>query len=426
MLPYTLILFALIVANGIFAMAEIAVVSARPTRLRQMAESGNTGARAALDLSGNPGRFLATIQIGITLVGVGAGAFGEATLTQHLEPSLRGVFGASSRTAAAAVVVIGITYFTLVIGELAPKNLGLRYSEGIASALSRPMKLLSILAAPAVWLLNQSERLVTAPLRSTQPSSEEINRDEIMMLMDEWSQAGVLNSAERELAEGLLELGDRPIESILKPRPDVKWLDLRATPEELRRTLEETHYSVLPVADGSLDRVIGTVAARDLLVALLKGEEPGLRERAEAPTFITSRASALELLNALGDSQTHMAIALDEHGVPEGIVTLTDMMQVIVGPLAPLSADYAARVRQTGPGTWTVDAMVPLDEFELRAGIEIPHKDRAHFQTIAGLILNLLETLPDEGDSVRYRNLILHVDRIEGRRIDRVTVTRTE
>ncbi|HCA46925.1 MAG TPA: hypothetical protein DEP45_06035, partial [Armatimonadetes bacterium] len=134
MLPYTLILFALIVANGIFAMAEIAVVSARPTRLRQMAESGNTGARAALDLSGNPGRFLATIQIGITLVGVGAGAFGEATLTQHLEPSLRGVFGASSRTAAAAVVVIGITYFTLVIGELAPKNLGLRYSEGIASA----------------------------------------------------------------------------------------------------------------------------------------------------------------------------------------------------------------------------------------------------------------------------------------------------
>ena len=204
MLPYILILFALIIANGIFAMAEIAVVSARPTRLRQMAEGGNRGARVAMDLGSDPGRFLATIQIGITLVGVGAGAFGEATLTGHLEPSLQGVFGAHSRTAAAAIVVIGITYVTLVIGELAPKNLALAYSESIASALSRPMKLLSIVAAPAVWLLNQSERLVTAPLRTTQADSEEINRDEIMMLMDEWSQAGVLNSAERELAEGLL------------------------------------------------------------------------------------------------------------------------------------------------------------------------------------------------------------------------------
>ncbi len=426
MLPYILILFALIIANGIFAMAEIAVVSARPTRLRQMAEGGNRGARVAMDLGSDPGRFLATIQIGITLVGVGAGAFGEATLTGHLEPSLQGVFGAHSRTAAAAIVVIGITYVTLVIGELAPKNLALAYSESIASALSRPMKLLSIVAAPAVWLLNQSERLVTAPLRTTQADSEEINRDEIMMLMDEWSQAGVLNSAERELAEGLLELGDRPIESILKPRPDVKWLDVHASPEELRGMLEETHYSVLPVADGSLDRVIGTVTARDLLVALLKGEEPNLRDRAQEPTFITSRASALELLNTFGDSQTHMAIALDEHGLPEGIVTLTDMMQVILGPLAPLSTDYTARVRQTEAQTWVIDAMTPLDEFEERTGISIPMEDRAHFQTVAGLILNLLEALPSEGDSVRYRDLVLHVDRMEDRRIDRVTVTRTE
>jgi len=428
MLPYALILLGLILTNGLFAMAEIAVVSARPTRLRQMAEGGSAGAQVALDLTESPGRFLATIQIGITLVGVVAGAFGEATIAETLAPSLAGlpVVGEYSRAAAGGIVVVAITYVTLVIGELAPKGLALRYSEGIAAALARPMRALSVIAAPAVWLLDRSERLVTAPFQPPDAADSEINRDEIVMLMDQWSKSGVLNQEERELAEGLLELGDRPVESVLRPRPDVCWLKADATAEEIRRTLERTDYSVLPVADGSMERVIGTVSARELLLALLAGEEPDLRERVEPPIFVPSSASALECLNAFGGRHTHMAVALDEYGVPEGIVTVTDLMQVILGPLAHLSEDYSRRVIEVEPDTWVVDAMAPLDEFEQRTGITIPLEDRAHFQTVAGLVLNLLGALPDEGDSLRYRDFIIRVDRMDGARIDSVTVTRAE
>ncbi|MGI5819555.1 MAG: hemolysin family protein [Armatimonadota bacterium] len=426
MIAHMFILLALILTNGVFAMAEIAVVSARPTRLRQMAERGSSGARMALDLARSPGRFLATIQIGITLVGVGAGAFGEATLSRHLEPSLAEmpVVGAHSQAAAAIIVVLCITYLTLVIGELAPKNLALSYSESISAMVAPLMKALSVIACPVVWLLNHSERLVTAPFRHGREAAEGINRDEIMMLMDEWSEAGILNEVERELADGLLDLGDRPIESILKPRPDVHWLDAEIGAEELREELERTHYSVLPVAEGSLDRVIGTVSARELLVALLREEEPDLHERVERPVFIASSASALDLLGAFGSRHTHMAIALDEHGIPEGIVTLTDLMQAIVGPLAPLSGEYDSRVQEIEPGRWVVDAMVSLDDFEERLGIEIPIADRAHFQTVAGLVLNLLEDIPEEGETVRYENFTLRVERMEGRRIDQVTVAR--
>jgi len=426
MTAHVLILLALIIANGVFAMAEIAVVSARPTRLRQMAESGSRGARVAIDLASSPGRFLATIQIGITMVGVIAGAFGEATLAQNLEPVLEDVpvIGAYAKTLAGALVVLAITYVTLVIGELAPKDLALHFSEGIAATLSRPMKALSVFAAPAVWVLNKSESLITAPFRAGRGDKDEINRDEIGMLMDQWSDAGILNEAERELAEGLLELGDRPIESILKPRPDVYALDVSMSADELRTALEQTRYSVLPVIEGSMDRVIGTVTAREMLVALLRGEEPRLRERAAEPVFIRSDASALEMLEAFGECHSHMAIALDEYGVPEGIVTFTDMMQVLMGTLAPLSDEYCRRLQQVESEQWVVDAMIPLDEFEERLEVEIPREDRAHFQTVAGLVLNLLGELPEEGDTVRYQDFVLRVDRMEGRRIDRVTVTR--
>jgi len=426
MFHYVLILLALIVTNGLFAMAEIAMVSARPTRLRQMADGGSAGARVALDLAASPGRFLATIQIGITLVGVVAGAFGEATFAETLAPSLVDlpVVGEHSRTAAAGVVVVAITYVTLVIGELAPKALALRYSEDIAATLSRPMRAVSIIAAPAVWLLDRSERFVTAPFRAPRAEDAGLNRDEVLMLIDQWSKAGVLNEEERELAEGLLELGDRPVESVLKPRPDVLWLDADATAEEIRRTLERTRYSLLPVAEGSMERVIGTVSARELLLALLAGEEPDLRERAVPPTFIPSSASALQSLKAFGRHQAHMAVALDEYGVPQGILTVTDLIQVILGPLAHLSEDYSRRVREVEPQTWVVDAMASLDEFQKRTGITIPPEDRAHFQTVAGLVLNLLRELPREGDSLRYRDLTMHVDRMDGPRIDRITVKR--
>ena len=425
MLAHILILLALIMTNGLFAMAEIAVVSSRPTRLRQMAERGSRGAQVALELADSPGRFLATIQIGITLVGIGAGAFGEATLAGELEPSLAGlpVIGAYSRTAAAAIVVMAITYVTLVIGELSPKGLALRYSESIAATLARPMRTLSIIAAPAVWLLDRSEQLVTAPFRGEESEEEEINRDEIAMLMTEWAEAGILNEAELELADGLLELGDRPIESILKPRPDVVWLEADMTAERMREALEATRYSVLPVAERTMDRVIGTVTARELLLTLLRGEELDLRRHVEPPLFISSRASALELLEAFGDRPSHVAIALDEHGVPEGIVTLTDVLQVITGTLAPLSEEYVKRVRHVAEREWVVDAMIPLDEFEERTGIDVPQEDRGHFHTVAGLVLNLLEDIPEEGAVVSYGNALLRVDRVEGRRIDTVTVT---
>ena len=289
MVAHVLILLALIIVNGLFAMAEIAVVSARGTRLQQMADAGSAGARVAIELADSPGRFLATIQIGITMVGVVAGAFGEATLARNLEPTLQDLplLATHAEALAGALVVLAITYVTLVIGELAPKDLALHFSEGIAAALARPMRALSVIAAPAVWVLNKSQALVTAPFRSGRAAEDEINRDEIQMLMTEWSEAGILNEAEMELAEGLLELGDRPIVSILTPTPDVRWLDADMSAEQVREVLEQTAYSALPVADGSMTRVLGTVTARDLLLALLAGDEPHLRERVEEPVYLS-------------------------------------------------------------------------------------------------------------------------------------------
>ena len=426
MTAYVLILLALILANGVFAMSEIALVSARRTRLQQMADAGAFGARIALDLAASPGRFLATIQINVTLIGIVTGALGGATLAREVEPSLTDlpVIGAHSATAAMVIVIAVITYVTLVVGELAPKRLGLRYSETVAAVISPLMKMLSVLAAPAVWLLNRSENLLTAPLRSSRPSSEEVNREEIALLMDQWSDAGVLTATERELAEGLMELGERTVESMLKPRPDVRWIDIEMDDEALKETVLSTDYSVLPVAAGSLDRVVGSVDTRDLLLALVRGEPLDLREQMEQPLLIPSSASALNLIEAFGDRHTQMAIAIDEHGVPEGIITLTDMMQAMVGPLAPLSKEYSSRLQRVEAERWEVDAMISLDEFQERLGMEIPPDDRAHFQTVAGLVLNILGDIPEEGDAVRYRDITLHVDRMDGPRIDQVTVTR--
>lgn len=427
MIAYVLILLALILANGLFAMSEIAMVSARHSRLRQMADEGSIGASVALDLASTPGRFLATIQIGITMVGVVAGAFGEATLAREIEPALANLslVEPHSSILATAIVVIAVTYATLVIGELAPKNLALRYSEGIAATVAPLMRIVAIVATPAVWLLDRSERVVTAPFHRSRETSQ-INRGEIAILMDQWYDEGVLETTERELVEGLFELGERPIESMLKPRPDVQWLDMAMEPEQLAEAVRQSMYSVLPVAEGSFDTVVGTVNVRNLLISLLEGEELDLREHLEEPLFVPSCSTALKLMESFGERHTHMAVAVDDHGVPEGIVTLTDLMQVIVGPLASLSEDYSRRLRRIEPQRWVVDAMISLHEFEERLGIEVDPDERAHFRTVAGLILNLSEDIPSEGDTLTYRGLKIHVDRMDGQRIDQITVTRED
>ena len=420
------VLLALITANGLFAMAEIAVVSARPTRLRQMAEAGSRGGRAALALSESPGTFLATIQIGITFVGIVSGAYGEATLARHLEPAVESlpVIGAHPETVAGGLVVLGITYLTLVLGELAPKSLALTRSESIAVLVAPPMRVLGRLSAPAVWLLSRSANAVTWLVLRGRQVEETVSR-EIDMMLEDWSEQGVLEEAETELAQGLLDLAERTVESIMTHRSDVVWLDVGTDGAQLRSVVTARRYATVPVAEGTLDRPIGAVRARDLLAALLTGEPIDLRALARPLPSVPERMSALGLLQSLEDSQTHMALVIDDYGEVAGIATLTDVMQVIVGPTGALSPKFQRQVVRLDVDTWSIDATMPIDEFEERWDVEVADDDRRGYQTVAGLLLNILGGLPDEGEEVTYGNLRLRVQEIEGQRIVRVQVHRT-
>lgn len=419
------IILALIMANGLFAMAEIAMVSARPTRLRQMAEAGSAGAGAALCLSENPGPFLATIQIGITLVGVVSGAYGEAKLAQYLKAPLASmpVVGAHYEIAADIIVVLAITYLTLVFGELTPKALALTHAETIAARLALPMQVLGRVTAPAVWVLNQSAGAVSRILGGRRVA-EAVSREEIKMTLTQWSDEGVLDTTEADLAAGLLELAERPVESIMTHRSEVVWLDADADVTDLRATITAHRYVTFPVAEGSLRRPLGAVRAPDLLAALLAGDTPDLRALVRPMPSVPEHVTILGLLQVIAESPTHMALVIGDYGEVVGIVTLTDAMQVVLGPIGALSPEFARRVVPCGADAWSVDATMPIEEFEKRWKVEVPEEERGGYLTVAGLLLHLLGRLPEEDEEVTWGRLHLTVQEVQDRRIARVLVRR--
>ncbi|MFP3903539.1 MAG: hemolysin family protein [Armatimonadota bacterium] len=423
------ILVGLILANGIFAMSEFALVSARETLLTDWAEAGSSGARAALELMESPGKFLATIQIGITFVGIMAGAYGEATIARRLEPVISQFPLLSSRAdiIAAGVVVITVTYFTLVIGELVPKDLGLAYGERIATIVSRPLKALAFITAPMVWILNHSTRAVVSIFYIDQTTNHTpVTRSEIDQMLDEWRDEGVLGADEEEMMEGLLQLSERKAGSVMTPRPQIVWLDVDATRKDLEDTLVDTPFSLVPVCEGSLDNPIGIARVRDIFGLLLHDEPLDLRELSHEPLFVPASMPAINLLQEFRRSERHMAIALDEHGEVEGLITPVDLMQTVVGDLMILSPDIEPGIQKLADGTFVADAMLPVERFVEEFDVQVPSSSRRSYHTLAGLVLNRLRRLPEEGDRIIIDDVCVEVVDMDGRRIDKLRLIREE
>lgn len=422
-----LIIVALVVANGFFAMSEMALVTARRTRLQQRAESGDAGAVAAIELHQAPQRFLSTVQIGITLVGILAGAVGGATLAEELAAVLARVPGLVPYAEAAGVglVVLAVTYLSLVIGELVPKRLALGNAEGIAAAVARPMHHLSRLVAPAVRLLTWSTDAVVRLLRVRPAETPPVTADEIRILMRQGTEAGVFEAAERSMVERIFRLDERRIEALMTPRTEIDWLDLEAPTEEIRLRLAASTHSYLPVAAGGLDHVTGMLRTRDVLARCLAGQPIDLRALARPALFVPESSSPLETLELFRAGRSPIALVIDEFGGMLGLVTATDLLEAIVGQMPQAEETDGVYAIRREDGSWLLDGLLPIDE--LKASLELadlPGEVEGLFQTVGGLIMTELGRIPASGDRIDLSDWHLEVLDVDGRRVDKVLATR--
>jgi putative hemolysin len=422
-----LFIVLLLVGNGVFAMSELAIVSARKVRLRQMCESGDSRACAALDLAISPDRFLSTIQIGITLVGILAGAFGGATIAEQLGQQISRVpsLAPYGEAIGVGIVVLGITYFSLIIGELVPKRFALNHPEQIAKLVARPMKLLSRIMSPIVSLLSVSTSAVLTLLRMKQPTEPPVTEDEIRILIEQGTQAGVFEEAEQEMVQQVFKLADRRVVSLMTPRLDIVWLDVRASREELRKTIAESHFSRFPVCRDSFDEILGVVKAKDMLALCLGDEEMNLTSVMKSPLFVPESRSALEVLEVFKSSATHLALIVNEYGSIEGLVTTNDILEAIVGDIAPANPQFESYATQREDGSWLLDGALPIDEFKEIFDVRLlPSEERADYQTLAGFILFYLGRVPQAADHFQWNGLRFEIMDMDGKRIDKVLVFR--
>ncbi len=412
----------LIVLNGLFALSELAIVSARRPRLKAMAEQGRKGARLALELAERPGRFLSTVQIGITLVGILAGAFSGAALAERLD-SVFERWGVPTRFAEplAYVAVVGaITYFSVIIGELVPKQLALRNPERIACLAAPPMAALSRAAAPVIWLLDASTRLVFRLLRISESADAAVTEQDIRTIVSEAESAGVIETHERAMISGVLRLGDRAVRGVMTPRTQVDWIDLNDSPEDIRKLLMETPRSRLPVADGG-DNMVGVVQAREMLAAVLKGEPLDIRRLMRKAPILPDTLDALDALATLRQAETPMALVHDEYGHFEGVVTPADILDAIAGAFKADSAPAPDAVARAD-GSWLLAGSMPADEMADLLGLALPAG--RDYETVAGFVIGQFSRLPDVAESIAALGWRFEVVDLDGRRIDKVLAQR--
>mgnify|MGYP001152606663 CR=1 FL=1 len=418
-----LIVAVLTLLNGALAMSELAVVSARPARLKVLAAEGNRGADVALRLAEDPGKFLSSVQIGITLVGVLSGAFSGATLGERLSNWLVSV-GVDAGVAAplgVGVVVIIITYLSLIIGELVPKQVALRNPERIASLVAPPMKLVAAIAAPLVWFLDVSGKVVLALLGQRGESEDRVTQEEVRTIIAEAESAGVLETEERHMISGVMRFADRSARGLMTPRLDVEVIDLAEPYEELIARLRATRHSVLPVQDGGADQIIGVIVRKDLLDLAFAGAEIDLRSLVRQAPVVMDRSDALDVLSAIRAALVHAALVFDEYGHFEGMITPGDILEAITGSFQEEEGDEPAYVTRED-GSFLVSGWMPVDEFQDRIGVPIP-KD-PDYETVAGYVLSELNHLPAVGETFERAPWRFEVMDLDGRRIDKVLVSR--
>lgn len=419
-----LIILTLVALNGVFAMSELAIVSARKARLDAMVRAGHRGARAAIDLAADPGKFLSTVQIGITLIGIINGAYSGASLGAPTAARLAAL-GVPERIAdnLGVAIVIGLTtYASLIIGELVPKQIALRNPEPVAAWVALPMTWLASITKPLVWLLDASSALIFRLLRLNRESEEHVTAEELHLIVAEASKSGVIEEHERSIISGVVRLADRPVREVMTPRTEVDWLDAGLSDTAIRAKLLATPHSRLPVADGSIDAVIGVVQARDVAAALARGETLDLRQLVRKAPFVVDQIDAMDALDALRRAEVPMALIHDEYGHFEGIVTPANLLAAIAGAFASdAEPGEAPDVVVRDDGSLLVSGTMAADSLAERLGIELP-EDR-DYATVAGLALAVFRHLPGEGESFVEQGWRFEVVDLDGRRIDKLLVS---
>ncbi|HET7409806.1 MAG TPA: hemolysin family protein [Paracoccaceae bacterium] len=419
-----LIVLVLTVVNGLLSMSELAVVSARPARLRVLQDQGSRGAATALALAEQPGRFISTVQIGITLVGIIAGAFSGATLGVRLTAWLISI-GVSDGLADAlgvGLVVVGITYLSLIIGELVPKQIALSNPEAVATRVAPAMRTLSKMALPLVWVLDHSGKLLLRLLGFRGRPKDGVTEEEVRMVITEAATEGVIESEEREMIAGVMRLADRTARALMTPRGEVELIDAGAGRDEIAACVRATRRSLLPVRQGGQDEIVGVVRVRDVFEALLT-DPNGIDLRAlvqEAPV-VADGSGALDVIERIRATTMHMALVFDEYGHFEGIVTSADLLEAITGAFTE-EGDEEPDLVQREDGSYLVAGWMPVDEFADRTGISVDRD--GDYATVAGFVLECMGRLPAPGESFRTGDWRVEVMDLDGRRVDKVLVQR--
>jgi putative hemolysin len=424
-----ILILLLLLLNGVFAMSEMALVAAKRSRLEQRAERGDKGARAALQLAAHPNAFLSTVQVGITLVGVLAGAYGGATIAAVVAETLRAydALRPYSEEVSLALVVGTITYLSLILGELVPKRIALGSPERVISLVARPMMVVSKVARPLVALLTGSTNVVFRLLGLGKTTDPGVTEHDIRALVEQGEETGVVHRAEREIVENAFRLGDRTVHALMTPRPDVDWVDLTVDASELREALATATRERVLLCDGEIDQVVGVVRADELLARYLRGDPTDdatlLRTLAFKPPFVPTTMPAFRLLETFRETRQHVAVALDEYGAVAGVVTLDDLLEALLDEVPAEAADDAPSMSRRDDGSWLVDAGTPIDDVTARLDLEMSASDRQGVVTLGGFVMARLGHLPRAGEWFEWNGHRFEVVDMDKRRVDTVLVS---
>lgn len=417
-----ILLIALIVLNGLFAMSEIALITARRARLARLADDGDGAAAVAMKLGEEPTRFLSTIQIGITSIGILNGIVGEAALAGPLAIWLQsvGMEQRMSEIGSTVLVVVAITYVSIVIGELVPKRIGQINPEGIARLVARPMYILSIASRPFVHLLAGSTAILLRLMGQRESGGPSVTEEEIHAMLVEGSEAGVIEKSEHEMVRNVFRLDDRQIASLMVPRSDMVWLDVNRPPEENMSLMAESFHSRFPVCRGGLDDILGIISSKQLFNQMLRGTEVDLTHDLQSPVYVPESLTGMELLDQFRASGTHTVFVIDEYGEIQGMVTLHDVIESVTGEFSPQNNEEAWAM-QREDGSWLLDGLIPIMELKDRLGFKtVPEEEKGRYHTLSGMVMWLLGRLPNTGDIATWEGWRLEVIDLDGKRIDKV------
>jgi putative hemolysin len=419
------ILSLLIVLNGVFAMSELAMMSARKPRLQEHANQGSAGARTALELANSPNQFLSTVQVGITLIGVLAGAFGGATIASVLSDSFAQVdlLAPYSEALSFGLVVLTITYFSLVIGELVPKRLALQNPERIAALVAWPMQALARLTFPIVRLLSASTNLVVRALGIHSPDEPPVTEEEIRIMIQQGTEAGVFEEAEQNMVESVFRLDDRHVGALMTPHTEVVWLDVSDSADEIRAKIAECPYSTLPVCRDDLNNLLGVARAKDLLAAVIMGGALDLEAHLRPPRFVPENATASRVVEMFKRGEEHVVLVIDEHGGIQGIVTEHDILEAIVGDIPSVGELDEPTIVRRADGSYLLDGLMHIEDLVRLLGLhELPGADRGSYHTLGGFIMSLTGEIPAEGECFQWAGYRFEVVDMDGLRVDKLLV----